>query len=150
VGATADGRLLVVVVDGGSPAYSRGMTLRELAELMQTLGAVNALNLDGGGSSEMVVNGLVASRPSDGQERAVSNALVVLPGPDSGQADLETGAPTTTSRMQAGGGTASPSLRGAAATDPGSTGGLADALLSAGVPVSPELRRTAAQFRASR
>ncbi len=150
VGATANGKLLVVVVDGRQPGYSRGMTLRELAELMQTLGAVNALNLDGGGSSTMVVNGLVANRPSDGRERSVSNALVVLPGADPGQADLATGAPTTTSRLQVGGGAASSSLRGAAATDPGSTGGLADALLRQGVPVSPELRRTASQFRASR
>ena len=47
------------------------MTLRELAELMQRLGAQQALNLDGGGSSEMVVNGLTASRPSDGRPRTL-------------------------------------------------------------------------------
>jgi hypothetical protein len=57
IGVTADGRLLLVVVNGRQPGYSRGMTLHELAELLQRLGAQSAMNLDGGGSSEMVVNG---------------------------------------------------------------------------------------------
>lgn len=54
------------------------MTLPELAELFQALGARSALNLDGGGSSVMVVRGEVVNRPSDLQgERSVVNALVV-------------------------------------------------------------------------
>ena len=141
VGVTADGRLLLVVVDGKQPGYSRGMTLRELAELMVSLGARQALNLDGGGSSEMVVNGLVASRPSDGRERGLANALVVLPGPDTGHDDLVPGpAVAPVAALTA-------SLRGPSASDPGSTGGLADALVRQGVPVSGELRRTASLFR---
>ena len=149
VGHTTDGQLILVVVDGRQSGYSRGMTLRELAELMSTLGAHNAINLDGGGSSAMVVNGIVASRPSDGAERSVANALVVLPGGDPGQADLQNGLPASTARLQSGGAPVSGSLRGPSAGDPASTGGLADTLVREGVPVSPELRRTAEQFRAA-
>lgn len=138
VGVTADGRLLLVVVDGRQPGYSRGMTLRELAELLQRLGAQQAMNLDGGGSSEMVVNGLTASRPSDGQGRGIANALVVLPGADVGQPSAAAvPAPLGSS------------LRGPSSTDGGSTGGLADALLRSGVPLPGELRRTAERFRAA-
>jgi exopolysaccharide biosynthesis protein len=54
----------------------------EFARIMADLGAVTALNLDGGGSSEMVVQGKVVNRPSDGQERAISNAILILPGAD--------------------------------------------------------------------
>jgi len=138
VGVTADGRLLLVVVDGRQPGYSRGMTLRELAELLLRLDAVSAMNLDGGGSSEMVVNGLTASRPSDGRERGIANALVVLPGADRGQPSAPVGPLPLAS-----------SLRGPGSTDGGSTGGLADALLREGVPLPAELRRTAEHLRAA-
>ena len=141
VGWTREGMLLIVVVDGRQSGYSRGMTMRELAELMLTLGAHQALNLDGGGSSAMILNGLIASRPSDrGGERSVSNALVVLPGPDDGQQDLAAGTNANFSRTS----------YGPAATDPASAGGLADTLLRRGVPMSPELRRTGLLFRAGR
>lgn len=82
VGVTAEGKILMVVVDGRS--LFSGATLVSLAKLMVQLGAVDALNLDGSGSSTMVVNGKVVNKPSDGHERAVASALVVLPGPDSG------------------------------------------------------------------
>lgn len=77
----SDDRTLVwtVVVDGRQGGYSAGMTLSELAGLLASLGAADALNLDGGGSSAMVLAGRVASRPSDPEgERAVANALLVL------------------------------------------------------------------------
>ncbi|MCW2613761.1 MAG: copper amine oxidase-like protein, partial [Frankiales bacterium] len=151
VGYTREGQLLIVVVDGRQSGYSVGMTMRELADLMLGLGAVQAINLDGGGSSVMVVNGLLASRPSEA-ERGVSNALVVLPGGDAGQGDL-VGAPAAAAvRTWAGAaaGALSASAYGRAATDPASVGGLADQLLREGVPVSAELRRTAGLFRASR
>lgn len=77
----SDDRTLVwtVVVDGRQGGYSAGMTLSELARLLESLGAADALNLDGGGSSAMVLAGRVASRPSDPEgERAVANALLVL------------------------------------------------------------------------
>jgi len=54
VGLTADNKLLLVVVDGRQPAHSVGMTFREMAELFQTHGALDALALDGGGSSTLV------------------------------------------------------------------------------------------------
>jgi exopolysaccharide biosynthesis protein len=52
---------------------------------MRKLGAVDALNLDGGGSSTMVVKGDVVNRPSDGQQRRVTTAVLVLPGKDPGE-----------------------------------------------------------------
>lgn len=71
--------LLLVTVDGRQPDYSVGMTLEELAQTMLELGCYQALNLDGGGSTTMVINNLVANRPSDPNgERAVANALLVL------------------------------------------------------------------------
>jgi hypothetical protein len=76
VGITKDGHVLLVVVDGRQ-ARSIGMTLLDLASFMQKLGAVDAMNLDGGGSSDMVVKGRVVNKPSDGRERKVGDALVV-------------------------------------------------------------------------
>ena len=77
---TADGSLLLVTVDGRRAGWSAGVTLPEAARLMRSLGARDALNLDGGGSTAMTVRGRVVNRPSDaGGERPVSDALVVLP-----------------------------------------------------------------------
>ncbi len=78
IGITQDKQILLVVVDGRHPT-SAGMTLLELALFMQELGAVEAMNLDGGGSSEMVIFDKVVNRPSDGRERKVATALVVVP-----------------------------------------------------------------------
>jgi exopolysaccharide biosynthesis protein len=79
-GVTADGRtLILVVVDGRQPTHSVGLTLLELADLMIELGAHNAVNLDGGGSSSFYfVRGdgsVVTNKPSDGQWRPVGNHL---------------------------------------------------------------------------
>jgi len=79
-GVTADGNLLLVTVDGRQ-SWSRGVSLFELASLMQRLGAINAINLDGGGSSTMVVGGGVVNAPSDGRERAIADALLVYGSP---------------------------------------------------------------------
>jgi hypothetical protein len=73
------GRLWLVVVDGRQPPHSLGMTLPELATLLEALGAEEGLNLDGGGSSVMVVLGTVRNHPSDKEgERAVVNALALV------------------------------------------------------------------------
>jgi hypothetical protein len=56
------------------------MTPLGFARLFKSLGARWAFNLDGGGSTTMFVKGEVVNRPSDGHERPVSSALVVLPG----------------------------------------------------------------------
>lgn len=85
IGWTNNGRILLVVVDGRRPKWSVGYTLGGLAAQMRALGAVQALNLDGGGSSTMVVEGRVVNKPSDGNQRRVTNAVVVLPGPDPGE-----------------------------------------------------------------
>lgn len=72
----------LAVVDGRQMPHSDGMTLPELAELFEALGATEALNLDGGGSSVMVVEGAAVSRPSDlTGERAVVNSLALLQSP---------------------------------------------------------------------
>lgn len=79
IGLTADRRLLLVTVDGRQPGYSVGMTLPELTALLVRLGATEALNVDGGGSTTMVVGGRVINRPSDAAgERTVANAIAVL------------------------------------------------------------------------
>jgi exopolysaccharide biosynthesis protein len=69
-------------VDGRQAPYSDGMTLAELAALMRRLGATDALNLDGGGSTTMVVQGRIVNRPSDQEgERHVGDALAVIAAP---------------------------------------------------------------------
>jgi hypothetical protein len=74
-----DGKILLVVVDGRQPGYSTGMALTSLAELLLEFGAVDAMNLDGGGSSTMVLEGKLVNKPSDAAgERAVSDALLIL------------------------------------------------------------------------
>ena len=79
VGQKADGRIVMLVVDGRRPGYSAGMTNFELAQMMMRLGAVTASALDAGGSSTMAFDGQLLSRPSDsGGERLVSEALLVM------------------------------------------------------------------------
>jgi hypothetical protein len=71
-------KLFMVTVDGRQQS-SAGMTLPELADYMVSLGAYQALNFDGGGSTTMVVEGKVVNSPSDPMgERAVSNALMII------------------------------------------------------------------------
>ncbi len=78
IGLKEDGRTIVaMVVDGRQPARSRGISLQDLSDLMAEKGAVIAMNLDGGGSSTMVVDGELSNFPSDsGGARAVTNAIV--------------------------------------------------------------------------
>jgi exopolysaccharide biosynthesis protein len=77
------GRLVLVTVDGRQPGVSAGMTLQMLAELLLELGAVEAINLDGGGSTTMVINNKVVNRPSDQTgERPVSDAILIFPKPN--------------------------------------------------------------------
>jgi len=75
-----DGRILFATVDGRQPGVSVGMSLPELASLLLEFGASEAINLDGGGSTTMVVNGKLVNSPSDqAGERPVSDAILVLP-----------------------------------------------------------------------
>ncbi|NPV90901.1 MAG: hypothetical protein HPY50_09025 [Firmicutes bacterium] len=77
VGVTRSGQALLVTVDGRSQS-SAGMTFIELADLMVELGASDAMALDGGGSTEMIVNGGIVNTPSDGRERSINNAILVI------------------------------------------------------------------------
>lgn len=77
IGITAEKDIILLVVDGRS-AVSKGVTLMELAGYLKEMGAVNAMNFDGGGSSEMVINRTVMNYPSDnGKERMISSAIGV-------------------------------------------------------------------------
>ncbi len=77
-GITAGGELIVMVVDGRQ-RESRGVDLRELAELMRGVGCVEALNLDGGGSSTLVVDGTLVNRPLGSEsQREVMSALTIM------------------------------------------------------------------------
>jgi len=79
VGQKADGRIVMLVVDGRRPGYSAGMTNFELAQTMMRLGVTTASALDAGGSSTMAFDAQLLSRPSDsGGERLVSEALLVM------------------------------------------------------------------------
>ncbi len=74
-----DGKFLMITVDGRSEA-SGGIGLQDLAEYLVSLGAVDAMNLDGGGSTTMFVDGKVVNKPSDKEgERKVSDAILVTP-----------------------------------------------------------------------
>ena len=78
IGLGYDGMIWLVVVDGRDPRRSLGMTLSELQDLAVRLGLRDALNLDGGGSTTMVVQGRLVNRPSDlSGLREVSDALLV-------------------------------------------------------------------------
>ena len=158
VGVTPEGKLLLVTVDGRQ-RRSVGMTTRQFAKLFRRLGARWALNLDGGGSTTMFVKGDVVNRPSDsGGERAVSSALLVLPGPDKREAEPRLF--SDSNRPQ--GGVISVNLRrqiamndglDPAATDPGSTGGMLEALPSGSLTGEPQplprsLERIVQRFRA--
>ncbi|WP_284981800.1 phosphodiester glycosidase family protein [Arthrobacter sp. efr-133-TYG-118] len=83
-GTDAQGRTMLVTADGRSTA-SLGLSLKEEADVAQSLGMVQAMNLDGGGSTTDVAEGNVQNSPSGGSERAVGDALLVLPARKDGQ-----------------------------------------------------------------
>ncbi|GAA3620432.1 phosphodiester glycosidase family protein [Kineosporia mesophila] len=81
-GVDSQGRLLLVQADGRQSKLSQGLSIPDFAAVMKSLGAVEAFNLDGGGSSATVVNGTLVSSPSDTSngaqvERSDGDALVV-------------------------------------------------------------------------
>lgn len=85
VGIRDTGEWVFVVVDGRFCGFLGGMTMKELAELMLELGCVEALNLDGGGSSTMVIDGIVINESCGKiqefgkQVEAVSDAILIFP-----------------------------------------------------------------------
>lgn len=81
IGMDDQGRLMLVVVDGRQAGYSEGLGVAQTAELMKRLGAVEAMNLDGGGSSVLVTAGTgIVNRPSDATgQRTLGNVFLVKP-----------------------------------------------------------------------
>lgn len=88
VGQDRAGAVWLVTVDGRQPDYSIGMQFTDLQRLADRLSLVDALNLDGGGSTTMVVRGRVVNRPSDPGGRAVADAIVVTRREASGEAPI--------------------------------------------------------------
>ena len=84
VGIKADGDVFFVVIDGRQEPYSTGISMPDLAQLMIDLGAVDALNLDGGGSSTFLTRELggdqfeLDNKPSDRSERSVANSWLIV------------------------------------------------------------------------
>jgi len=80
IGQMADGTVIFVVIDGRQLTWSMGATLRDLMNVFQDYHAMNAANLDGGSSAELVYNGKVISKPCDiFGERYIPTAFVVTP-----------------------------------------------------------------------
>jgi len=79
IGYTTDGKLILMVVDGRGSG--RGATLPEMAKLMIDLGAIEAMNLDGGGSTTLAIGQTVINKPSDGVERKIPTAFAIMPKP---------------------------------------------------------------------
>ena len=78
IGYTDDGRLIVMVIQGRFLGIAEGATLIQEAKLLKDLGCVEALNLDGGGSSCMLINGKETIKPSDKEgERAVPAVFII-------------------------------------------------------------------------
>jgi exopolysaccharide biosynthesis protein len=65
MGYTADGKLIILVVQGRMPGIADGASLAEEARILKELGCYEALNMDGGGSSCLLVNGKETIKPSD-------------------------------------------------------------------------------------
>ena len=84
VGITAEGKVVLMVLDGRQEPFSAGGSAEELAQIMLDAGCVTAINLDGGGSTTFVAKQegsdtlTVVNRPSDGYERSVSSSLMVV------------------------------------------------------------------------
>jgi hypothetical protein len=80
IGVKADGTILLVTVDGRHPGYSVGASFEESAQIMKSLGATEAVNLDGGGSTTMTIGSELITHPSDPTgERPVGDAILIMP-----------------------------------------------------------------------
>ena len=83
MGIKADGSLVLLVVDGRQSKISNGASLADLADILGSVGCIEALNLDGGGSSTFVLTDgdgqfTVTNSPSDGSLRSVADGLMVV------------------------------------------------------------------------
>ena len=143
-------KVFLMTVDGRQPSYSVGMDLVQLARQFERVGADWAINLDGGGGAAMWVanrgrycqkataGGCLVSRPSDPSgERPAVSSVMVLPDSDRGE-PLDTRRVAEASPLLPAT-TAAESLANTnlALTDPGSTGGLLDAIFGGGLGRAP-------------
>ncbi|MBS1512691.1 MAG: phosphodiester glycosidase family protein [Bacteroidetes bacterium] len=78
MGYTADGKLIIMVIQGRFPGIAEGATLQQEARLLQSLGCVEALNLDGGGSSCMLIKGKETIKPSDKEGARAAPVVFVI------------------------------------------------------------------------
>ena len=78
IGYTRNHRLVILVIQGRSPGIAEGATLDETAQMLVDLGCVEAINLDGGGSSCMLINGKETIQPSDKDQRPVASVFMVM------------------------------------------------------------------------
>ncbi|MCM3340968.1 phosphodiester glycosidase family protein [Paenibacillus sp. MER TA 81-3] len=84
IGTKADGSIVMIEIDGRAPGFSEGVSYDDLAKVMKDIGVVNALCLDGGGSSTFVVKlpgesvRKILNRPSDGGERKTANGILLV------------------------------------------------------------------------
>ena len=88
VGATKDGKLILATVDGRQ-SESAGMTFVQLADIMLAQGCVDAINLDGGGSTTMATPFGILNSPSGGIQRMVANGLAVFANPPSSPSETD-------------------------------------------------------------
>jgi len=106
LGITAAGDLVLATVDGRQSGYSSGVDLEELAQLMRSRGVVQALNMDGGGSTTMAVRlpgdpeVSLVNRPSGGREQGVANSLLVVSSAPTGPLAIVDLLPATASPWQ--------------------------------------------------
>jgi Tol biopolymer transport system component len=121
IGVMGASKVLMVVADGRS-SRSAGLTLVQFARFFKAVGARDAVNFDGGGSSIMVIRGKIRNEPADDRERPVCCTVLVLPGGDRHERIKPPSSSSTALGAQAGGGGRWSLL------DPGSTGGMLDAM----------------------
>ncbi len=75
IGMIAPLHYVIVIVDGRQPGYSEGVSLQKLQQMFVNLGAQTAINLDGGGSTELWFQGEILNQPAGGNERKLSDCI---------------------------------------------------------------------------
>ncbi len=79
IGIMKDDSMILITVDGRQPGYSKGLTGKQLAQFLLEYGAVDAAMLDGGASTEMIINGRLVNKPSfKGEERLLGGGLMIM------------------------------------------------------------------------
>lgn len=78
IGFTKDGKLIILVVQGRMKGLAEGATLTQMAQVMKEIGCVEAMNLDGGGSSCMLINGKETIKPSDPTGQRPVPAVIII------------------------------------------------------------------------